>query len=210
MRNSRSKSDQLRYGICSQQNTIYWVVILLLGIYVLYEVITSNQPYWQTNMPSQIKLEDDFIFKPFERVQIPQLRNHRGKGVVLNFWASWCYPCRKEIPILQSVWQQYQYHNIVVLGVNVWDKQADALDFLNEVGVTYPNSQDSDVQLAEFFKVQGLPTTLFIAPDGTHHNTILGPLTYETLTKEIAMITPQTIVPSNQHNSILDTLYLYK
>jgi len=66
------------------------------------------------------------------------------------------------------------------------------------------------VQLAEFFKVQGLPTTLFITPDGTHHNTILGPLTYETLTKEIAMITPQTIIQSNQHNSIFDTLYLYK
>ena len=194
----------------SKQNTIYWVTIFLLGIYVLYEVITPNHPYWHANMPSQIKLEDEIIFKPFERVQAPQLRSHHGKGIVLNFWASWCYPCRKEMPILQSVWQQYQYQDIVILGVNIWDKQADALDFLNEVGVTYPNLQDSDVQLAEFFKVQGLPTTLFITPDGTHHNTILGPLTYETLTKEIAMITPQTIIQSNQHNSILDTLYLYK
>jgi cytochrome c biogenesis protein CcmG, thiol:disulfide interchange protein DsbE len=87
--------------------------------------------------------------------------------VVMNFWASWCVPCRNEAPALQALWQQYGEQDIRFLGVVYRDPAAGARAFVEEFGITYPSVLDDDGQLASDYGVLGLPTTFVISPDGT-------------------------------------------
>ena len=86
----------------------------------------------------------------------------RGRPVVVNFWASWCVPCREEAPLLQRAWQTYRSRGVVFLGVNIRDSQPDARRFVEEFGITYPVVQDVRSELSKKLKVTGLPETFFI------------------------------------------------
>ena len=88
----------------------------------------------------------------------------RGQGVVLNFWASWCGPCRAEAPLLEAAWQRERDRGIVFVGVNVDDTTDAAQAFLAEFGLSYPNGPDTAERWGDRFGVNGLPTTFFIEP----------------------------------------------
>jgi cytochrome c biogenesis protein CcmG/thiol:disulfide interchange protein DsbE len=85
-----------------------------------------------------------------------------GHPVVVNFWASWCIPCREEAPLLERTWRRYRDDGVIFLGVNIKDARADARAFIEDLGVTYPNVRDVDQTLARQFGVVGLPETFFI------------------------------------------------
>ena len=90
------------------------------------------------------------------------LSDYRGSPVILNFWASWCPPCREETPILQKVWVENQNKGIVILAVNVQDREEDALQYLAEFGVTFPNVYDKNGGITVDYGVTGLPVTFFV------------------------------------------------
>lgn len=97
-----------------------------------------------------------------------------GTPVVLNFWASWCPPCREEAPALNAVARRNE-GRVVFLGINVRDREEDARRFLREFGVPYQNGPDSGgVEAA--YGAFGIPYTVFIGRDGTVARTWLGPL----------------------------------
>lgn len=96
-----------------------------------------------------------------------ELRAYRGNVVVLNLWASWCGPCRREQPHLERVWREYRDRGVRFLGVDVRDQRAAALAFQDEFGVSYPSFSDDDSRLAHALKAQNLPTTYVIDRDGT-------------------------------------------
>jgi thiol-disulfide isomerase/thioredoxin len=70
-----------------------------------------------------------------------RLEDFRGKAVLINFWASWCIPCRAEAPALESAWQTYKDRGVVFIGVNIQDKEENARAFMKEFGVTYLNGR---------------------------------------------------------------------
>jgi cytochrome c biogenesis protein CcmG, thiol:disulfide interchange protein DsbE len=90
----------------------------------------------------------------------------RGKAVVLNFWASWCGPCKDETPLLQEAWGRWQDKDVVFVGVDVKDFRGDAEDFLARYGVTYPNVHDGKGSTVGRYGVKAFPETYFVNAEG--------------------------------------------
>lgn len=86
----------------------------------------------------------------------------KGKPVVLNFWASWCAPCREEAPLLERTWREYRKDGVVFVGVNIRDSLTDARRFVKEFDITYPVVRDESQKLADDLGVFGLPETFFL------------------------------------------------
>ena len=94
------------------------------------------------------------------------LKDFRGKIVLLNFWASWCVPCREEMPAMEKLYQEYKDNNFTVLAVAVKDRKQDAVDFVKELKITYPIALDPDAQVGSLYGAWGLPATYLIGPKG--------------------------------------------
>ncbi len=95
-----------------------------------------------------------------------RLEDLRGKVVFLNFWASWCPPCRAEARTLEAAWQRYKDRGIVFLGIDIQDTEQDARAFLKEFGITYLNARDASGEVAIEYGVWGIPETYFIDRKG--------------------------------------------
>jgi cytochrome c biogenesis protein CcmG/thiol:disulfide interchange protein DsbE len=94
------------------------------------------------------------------------LEELRGTPVVLNFWASWCEPCREEAPLLQSAWERSGGDGVLVLGLDTQDARPDARAFVEEFALTYPNVREPGGEVSRAFGMTGLPETFFISADG--------------------------------------------
>jgi cytochrome c biogenesis protein CcmG, thiol:disulfide interchange protein DsbE len=113
-----------------------------------------------------------------------------GSPYVLNFWATWCDPCRKEMPAFERVWQKYKSRGVVIVGVNINDDLGEAREFAGELGITYPLVVDENDELATELGVKGLPQTFFVDTSGeiVDSGAELGLLTQAELTKTIDRI----------------------
>jgi cytochrome c biogenesis protein CcmG/thiol:disulfide interchange protein DsbE len=104
------------------------------------------------------------------------LASLRGKTVVLNFWASWCGPCRDEMPLLQKGSKRWQGKNVVFVGIDAKDDRGYARAFLERYRVTYPNVYDGKGSMIGRYGVTGYPETYFISADGKVRHRIAGPV----------------------------------
>lgn len=116
------------------------------------------------------------------------LADLRGKPVVLNFWASWCVPCRGEAPVLASAQDRWRDRGVVFLGVDTKDRRADAVAFQAMYGLTYASVADVRGELQASYGVLGFPETFFIGRDGAIVAKYIGPIDRATLDANIASI----------------------
>ncbi len=105
-----------------------------------------------------------------------RLTDLRGKVVVLNLWASWCPPCRAEMPALNAVYQKFRDQGLVVLGVNTLfqDDEASARSAIRDWGVTFPIAFDRDGVASHQYHLEAMPTTFFIGRDGIIRDVVFG------------------------------------
>lgn len=94
------------------------------------------------------------------------LADLRGKAVFLNFWASWCPPCRAEAKDLEAAWRRLKDNDMMFIGVDIQDTGKDARAFLREFDITYPNGSDPSGRIAVDYGVWGIPESFFIDPQG--------------------------------------------
>lgn len=118
-----------------------------------------------------------------EKVKLADLR---GKAVFVNFWASWCPPCIAEAKNLEATWQRLKDQNVVFVGIEIQDTEANGRAFLKEYGVTYPNAVDTSGRIAIDYGVWGIPESFFIDPDGRIVYKHVGGIGPETVTAKAA------------------------
>jgi len=103
-----------------------------------------------------------FTLATFDGGQV-SLEALRGRVVVVNFWASWCYPaCYEEAPALARAWQTYKDRGVMMIGINIQDKEEPAKKFLTQFGHTFPNAPDPAGRVSVDYGVYGVPETFFI------------------------------------------------
>lgn len=103
----------------------------------------------------------------------------KGQAVILNFWATWCFPCRAEMPLLAEI--DARYDNVVVVGVNYLENQESAAGFVREFDIPFPIVVDDKGWLSGELEIKGLPTTIYINADGQIVGGKIGPVTEEEL-----------------------------
>ena len=94
--------------------------------------------------------------------------------MVLNFWASWCGPCRLEMPDFQKAWEEHQEQGVVFVGIAVDDTASEASKFAEQVGVTYPLALDTTGDVARSYRIRAVPSTYFIDREGRLATTLHG------------------------------------
>jgi peroxiredoxin len=90
------------------------------------------------------------------------LTQYQGQVVMINFWASWCGPCRQEMPLLESIYKKYNKLGFTLLGVNVEPDSKAAIDWLKETPVSFPILFDKDSKVSKLYDVAGMPSTVII------------------------------------------------
>lgn len=146
----------------------------------------NGQPADTATVDLEYLYARDFTLPSLDGSEQVELKQFQGKPVVINFWASWCVPCRAEMPFLEKAWNHYQSQGVVFLGVNIMDEEKNAKEFLEFIDISFINLWDPAAEMAEAFSIEGLPTTLFIDREGKiarrHDGSFIG----ETLEEEFA------------------------
>lgn len=136
--------------------------------------------------PSLGFLAPDFTLKDLDGRSV-SLGDFRGKPVFLNFWATWCPPCRKELPQLQEFHEQYG-EEIELLGINWGENVTTVKEFLDRLGVRYRNVLDERGIVFTLYGLTGIPESFFIDPEGYIRGAWIGPITAEEIAKGFARL----------------------
>ena len=109
----------------------------------------------------------------------------QGQVVIVNFWASWCPPCREEAAYLEETWRKYKDKGVVFIGVDWVDTEKEALAYIDEFDITYLNGPDIGTRAAQAYNIQGVPETFFVAKNGELRGVHIGPLKSPQLDEKI-------------------------
>ena len=124
-----------------------------------------------------------------------RLSDLQGSPVLINFWASWCPPCRDEIPELVRAYERYQGEGLVIVGVNLQEPDGTVREFAREFGMTFPIGIDRDGEVGDAWRlggpVEGIPTSYFVDETGVIRDFFYGPMTDDTLEEKLAEILPE-------------------
>lgn len=167
-------SGRLRLGA---QAAAVAVLVALLGLLVWKVAVGSGDEVTGSLASGNRPQAPDFTLPRLAGSGELSLVSTRGKAVVLNFWASWCIPCKEETPLLQRSWQRWKDRGVVFVGVNAKDLRSDARRFMRRYGVTYPNVYDGRGSTLGRYGVTAFPETYFLDARGRVVFRIAGPVT---------------------------------
>lgn len=161
----------------SRQWNLIMIFILALGLGWIW---FSKIPPGSTNT-GQIALPRQGFLAPDFTLQDSSGKSHtlselRGRPVLINLWASWCVPCRTEMPALERIYRQYKDQGFEILAVNATkqDSQASALALSQDLGLTFPVLFDTDGSISSRYELRALPTSFFVGSDGKIQEVVVG------------------------------------
>lgn len=163
-------------------------IILLLGL--------TGYGIWQALAASQTEevglavgdTAPDIVLKTLHNEQI-RLSDLRGKPVIVNFWATWCPPCQREMPDLQKFYNDYKSH-VEFLSVHLTsqDSREKVAPFMEQYRITFPVVLDTKGKILKLYNIQTIPTTYILDKNGIIRKKVIGPLTYKQLQEAIALL----------------------
>jgi peroxiredoxin len=120
---------------------------------------------WPVNAAVDTAVAPDFTLTNLDGTNL-RLTELRGQVVLINFWASWCGPCRQEMPVLDRLHQRYKDTGFTVLGINVEGEAAPARAITDKTGVTFPVLIDADQKISKLYDLKAMPSTVIVDRDG--------------------------------------------
>ena len=167
---------QLYQNILKHWNLLSIIILLIGAMWILITKDNSNST-GETSMafPKAGFLSPDFELETLDGQSI-KLSQLRGSAIVVNFWASWCQPCRIEMPAIQKAVNAHKADGVIVLAVNMTnqDNVERVRDFIQELNLTFNILLDQKGEAGAAFHVTALPTTFFIRPDGIIEEVVIG------------------------------------
>ncbi|KGX85958.1 thiol-disulfide oxidoreductase [Pontibacillus litoralis JSM 072002] len=170
--------------------SVLLTIMVLMTVYAVYTNLTSDKkavlqvgdeapnfelPTMNINNKETLKLED-----------------YKGQGVMLNFWATYCGPCKEEMPYMQQLYPAYKEKGVEIIAINLDKSKLVVEQFLDEYGLTFPVVQDTTSEVMQLYDVGALPASYFVGPDGKIEHKIIGALTLENLEGYLQDITPES------------------
>jgi cytochrome c biogenesis protein CcmG/thiol:disulfide interchange protein DsbE len=134
--------------------------------------------------PIESGMAPDFTLTSFDGRTLT-LSELRGQVVIINFWASWCPPCREEAAYLEQTWRKYEDKGVIFIGVDWVDTEKEALAYMDEFDLTYFNGPDIGTRIAQAYNIQGVPETFYVAKNGELRGVHIGPLKSPELDEKI-------------------------
>ena len=125
--------------------------------------------------------------------EVVSIADYRGKVVMVDFWSSWCVPCRVEGPILSETYLKWRDRGVEFVGIAIWDSEGPVLDFIELHGIEYVNAIDASGLTAVDFGVTGIPEKFFINTEGEIGRKVIGPNTRETLDSILTDLTDDAL-----------------
>jgi cytochrome c biogenesis protein CcmG/thiol:disulfide interchange protein DsbE len=141
---------------------------LVVGLFALlvWKLATEDEGASRKLQRGETPPAPAFTLDRLDRPGKLSLASYRGRPVVLNFWASWCVPCKEEAPLLETVWRRHRDEGPVVVGVDINDLRSDARRFARENRMTYPLAFDGIGATSTDYGLTGVPETFFVARSG--------------------------------------------
>ena len=159
--------------------------LALLGAVLLMALALGTQLSRRTTTRPTSGPAPDFTLELFDGTEV-RLSDIRGQVILINFWASWCPPCRDEAPDLQALYDEYRAQGFTVLGVNMLESsRRKALEFITEFGISYGNGEDIGERVTNLYRVEAPPESFLIDREGHVRRFFIGNIRYDDVSGRI-------------------------
>ncbi|QPC46738.1 thiol-disulfide oxidoreductase ResA [Mangrovibacillus cuniculi] len=163
-------------------------ILLVLALAIAY-TLYANYSSEQKKMISTGDMAPNFTLTSVDGSQI-SLEDYKGKGVFLNFWGTWCKPCKEEMPYMQELSEVYRDKGVEILAVNVGEPLFQVENFISQYGLTFDVVLDGNRDVVKQYGVIPLPTTFLISPEGEVVDVIESTMTKEEIDRHLQSIMP--------------------
>jgi len=141
-------------------------LVLVPAIIVISILVSCDQKNDESNNGSEKPAAESFSLETVDAGKKVSLDDFKGKPVIVNFWATWCGPCKEELPVFQKMWNKYKDKDIAFIGIDVMDDRSNAAEFVKNNDITYTILYDQQGEISSKYKVVALPATFFIDKEG--------------------------------------------
>lgn len=161
------------------------LVMLAALCYTMYNSVFAKQ-----DQVKEGSIAPNFVLQSVdgERIELNELK---GKGVFLNFWGTWCGPCKQEFPYMANQYEVFKDRGVEIVAVNVGESNIAVKNFMESYGVNFPVAMDKDRQVTEAYDITPLPTTFLINPEGKVIKVIKGTMTERNVYEYMNLIKPK-------------------